>query len=91
MLEHTNELEPTIGEANAINHILNTSPKEEAERLLNEFKVLGLSHITSTACAVKVCENVLNTYPHNYFRHEHWKAVKTLLLYNPIGLTEKIF
>lgn len=91
MLEHTNELEPTFGEANAINHILNTSPKEEAERLLNEFKVLGLSHITSTACAIKVCENVLNTYPHNYFRHEHWKAVKTLLLYNPIGLTEKIF
>jgi hypothetical protein len=86
MLEHYNELEPIESK-----EYKKPTSRQEAERLLNEFKALGLSHIVSTACAVKVCENVLNSTVHNYFTQEHWKQVKKDLLYNPIGNTELIF
>ena len=91
MLEHTNELEPTMNEINIINKLMNCSPQEQADELIQEFKTLGLSDITATACALNVCKKVLENTLHNYFRQEHWKAVKEILYYNPIGVTEKIF
>lgn len=91
MLEHTNELEPTMWEINAINKLMNCSPKEQAEDLIKEFKTLGLSEITATACALKVCNTVLENTMHNYFRQEHWKEVREILFYQPLGTTEKIF
>ena len=91
MLEHTNELERTIGEINSMNKLMNCSPQEEAESLIKSFMDLHLSEIVAIACSLKVCNSVLDNTLHNYFRQEHWKAVRTILLYKPIGNTTKIF
>jgi hypothetical protein len=79
MLEHTNELEAT------------TLASKVAENFINDFKTLGLSHITATACGVKSVEKILAIGGLSPIVKSFYKDVKKELLYNPIGNTDLIF